>query len=148
MKLFTLNENVEETKILAINNYQQLEEIENQNLKNIEKEIFKKQISRVNFSDKNKSDNSLNDKNLNVNIFSEPTLEDNLFDIIYKLKHNTNMNLLIKTINKILLNEKKQPFNKENMVITLNSKELDKFDQKDKVKKNFSVEICYSLRED
>jgi len=148
MKLFTLNENVEETKILAINNYQQLEEIENQNLKNIEKEIFKKQISRVNFSDKNKSDNSLNDKNLNVNIFSEPTLEDNLFDIIYKLKHNTNMNLLIKTINKILLNEKKQPFNKENMVITLNSKELDKFLQKDKVKKNFSVEICYSLRED
>ncbi len=83
-----------------------------------------------------------------MNINSEPTLEDNLFDIIYKLKHNTNMNLLIKTINKILLNEKKQPFNKENMVITLNSKELDKFNQKDKVTKNFSVEICYSLRED
>ncbi len=109
--------------------------------------VREKQISTYKSNDKNSNEISLNERN-HGNYLSEPSLEDNLFDIIYKLKHNTNMNILIKTINKILTSHQKKPFNEKEMLICLNSKELDKFHKKNTVDKNFSVEISYSLRED
>ena len=123
---------------------QQLDEVESEinYIKSKEKQISTHKSKEINFSEV-----SLNERN-NGNYFSEPSLEDNLFDIIYKLKHNTNMNILIKTINKILTSHQKKSFNEKEMLICLNSKELDKFHKKNSVDKNFSVEISYSLRED
>ena len=72
---------------------------------------------------------------------------DNLFDIFYKLKHNTNLNILIKTINKILINEQKKPFDKSDLTIVLGAKELDKFNKLKKINPNFAVSISYSLYE-
>lgn len=80
-----------------------------------------------------------------VSNFSEPNESDNLFDIIYKLKHNTDLNILIKTINKILVKEGKQPFDKSDLAIALSAKELDKFSKHKSMNKNFAVSICYSL---
>ena len=83
----------------------------------------------------------------NNNFISEPNEADNLFDIIYKLKHNTDLNLLIKTINKILVNEGKQPFDKSDLSISLGASELDKFSKSKSMNKNFTVNIGFSLFE-
>ena len=91
--------------------------------------------------------NKKNDLEVQQNILSEPNEADNLFDIIYKLKHNTDLNLLIKTINKILINEQKQPFDKSDLSILLGAKELDKFTKFKQVNKNFGVSISFSLFE-
>jgi hypothetical protein len=81
------------------------------------------------------------------NKISEPNDNDNLFDIIYKLKHNTDLNVLVKTINKILINDGKQCFDKTDMTISLKAEELDKFSEAKDVNKNFDVIICYALNE-
>jgi hypothetical protein len=75
---------------------------------------------------------------------SEPNEDDNLFNIFYKLKHNTDLNIVVKTINKILINEAKQSFDKSDMIIMLTTKELDKFFAKG-MNKKFSVSITYAL---
>lgn len=81
------------------------------------------------------------------NKISEPNEDDNLFDIIYKLKHNTDLNILVKTINKILVNDGKKCFDKTDLTITLKAKELDKFSKTKDLSKDFGVNICYSLND-
>lgn len=63
-----------------------------------------------------------------------------LYEIIFKMKHNTNLNELIEKIN----NGQKKKLNKNKLKITLNSKELDKFEEKKKMD-NVSLTILYSL---
>ena len=63
-----------------------------------------------------------------------------LYEIIYKLKHNTDLNELINRIN-MELNEK---FDKKNMKIVLRSNELDKF-QEAKKYPDITTTIYYSL---
>ena len=68
------------------------------------------------------------------------TSSKSLYEIIYKLKHNTDLNELINRINIDLKNK----FDKKNCKIVLNSSEFDKFDQ---VKRypNLKTTIYYSL---
>lgn len=53
------------------------------------------------------------------------TSSKSLYEIIYKLKHNTDLNELITRINLDLRNK----FDKNKMKIVLNSTEFDKFDE-------------------
>lgn len=92
---------------------------------------------------KNPDENNLN--NSLQKIISEPNEEDNLFDIIFKLNHNTNLNILVATINKMLKKEGQKSFNKYDLNIFLSAKELDKFTKAKKVNKNFGMTINYSL---
>ena len=57
--------------------------------------------------------------------FEKMTSTKSLYEIIYKLKHNTDLNELINRINIYLKNK----FDKRNMEIVLNSYEFDKFDE-------------------
>ena len=63
-----------------------------------------------------------------------------LYEIIYKLKHNTDLNELINRINEDLENK----FDKKNMEIVLNSYEFDKYKQMKKYP-NVKTTIYYSL---
>ena len=65
-----------------------------------------------------------------------------LYEIIYKLKHNTDLNELIFKINQ----ELKKKFDKNNMKIELNSNEFDKFDEASK-HKDLKTTIFYSLED-
>lgn len=91
------------------------------------------------------------DKNLKtvsyLSYVSEPNEDDNLFDILFKLKHNTNLNVLINQINKIIKKQNKLPFDKTNMTISLSARELDKFSNVKKMHSSFAVQICYALLE-
>jgi protein-tyrosine phosphatase len=80
-----------------------------------------------------------------ISSISEPNEDDNLFDILFKLKHNTNLNVLINHINKIIKKQNKTPFDKTNMNISLTAKELDKFSKVKSMNPNFAVNICFSL---
>ena len=68
--------------------------------------------------------------------------EKSLYEIIFKMKHNTNLNELI---NKINLNSKTQ-LNRNKLKIILGKEELDKFEEKKKIK-DISIIIYYSLIE-
>jgi hypothetical protein len=95
----------------------------------------------------NINENRLDDQECIHHNLSEPNDCDNLFDIIYKLQHNTDLNLLTQTINKILVKDNKKPFNKSDLTIGLKANELDKFSKAKKVHKDFTVNITYSLSE-
>lgn len=138
----------EKKKREAQNNFNHLsdsdEEINYSNNKNsASKSKFKNKESR----ESGKSLPVVDLNNINLFHISEPNESDNLFDIFYKLKHNTNLNILIKTINKILINEQKKPFDKSDLTIVLGAKELDKFNKLKKINPNFAVSISYSLYE-
>ena len=70
------------------------------------------------------------------------TSTKSLYEIIYKLKHNTDLNELINRINIDLKNK----FDKKNMEIILNSYEFDKFDEASK-HPDLKTTIYYSLVE-
>jgi hypothetical protein len=150
---FTLQDNESDVspKNVKKRNFDHLEESDDEDKTNSENNKFKKNNTNINkIFTKNTFDiggGAGGGSNNYINNISEPNEDDNLFDIIYKLKHNTNLNILIKTINKILINEKKHAFDKNDMTIILTAKELDKFTNQKNVNKNFSVEICYSLYE-
>jgi hypothetical protein len=77
---------------------------------------------------------------------SEPNEQDNLFELIHKLNYNTNLNVLIRTINNIFKTCKRKQFDKKNLTLRLKPCELDKFQKKaKKVHEDFCVEILYSL---
>ena len=80
------------------------------------------------------------DKIMNITDKDRVTERNSLYEIIYKLKHNTDLNELINRIN-IDLDKK---FDKKNMEIVLNSYEFDKFKE---IKKypDVQVTIYYSL---
>ena len=71
--------------------------------------------------------NNIHDQNYNGDEFEKlrKNSTNSLSDIIYKLKHNTDLNELINRINIDLKNK----FDKRNMEIVLNSYEFDKFDE-------------------
>ena len=68
------------------------------------------------------------------------TESKSLYEIIYRLKHNTDLNELINRINEDLENK----FDKKNMEIVLNSYEFDKYKQMKKYP-NVKTTIYYSL---
>ena len=68
------------------------------------------------------------------------TATKSLYEIIYKLKHNTDLNELISRINQDL----KHKFDKNRMKILLNSAEFDKFDEAEKYP-DLKTTIYYSL---
>lgn len=63
-----------------------------------------------------------------------------LYEIIFKLKHNTNLNQLISTLNEI----SESKLDGQNLVITLQPNELDKYSEKKKEYK-CNLSIFYSL---
>ena len=84
-------------------------------------------------------------KNMLANLSTENgdcNNEKSLYEIIFKMKHNTNLNELI---NKINLNSKTQ-LNRNKLKIILGKEELDKFEEKKKIK-DISIIIYYSLIE-
>jgi len=85
-----------------------------------------------------------NSQNRMIDIHSEEKLGNtkSLYEIIYKLKHNTDLNELINRINE----ELREKFDKKNMKIVLKSEEFDKFNE---IKKypDITTTIYYSLLE-
>ena len=88
------------------------------------------------------SDNRIIEDYTNKDKNEKITSTKSLYEIIYKLKHNTDLNELINRINIDLKNK----FDKKNMVIILNSDEFDKFDEASKYP-NLKTYIYYSLVE-
>jgi hypothetical protein len=79
-----------------------------------------------------------------VPVFDNPEIE-RLFNIIEKLDHNTDLNVIIDTISKLKITAKS--FTRENLNIILQASELDKFDNEKKMLKDFCVQINFSLQE-
>ena len=87
-----------------------------------------------------------------INMFPDDKNEDNkimlkhagtsLYEIIYKLKHNTDLNELINRINSN--SNLKQKFDKNSMEIKLKSNEFDKFNEI-KEYSNLEMTVFYSL---
>ena len=93
--------------------------------------------------DDKKDEKEDNSQNRMIDIISEEGKlggEKSLYEIIYKLKHNTDLNELINRINE----ELKEKFDKKNMKIVLKSYELDKFEEKKKYP-DITTTIYYSL---
>ena len=85
-----------------------------------------------------------NSQNRMIDIHSEEKLGNtkSLYEIIYKLKHNTDLNELINRIN----DELREKFDKKNMKIVLKTDEFDKFNEKKKYP-DITTTIYYSLLE-
>ena len=150
-------------------NPQELEEIRNHQgirEKEINNNIYKPKYSfdlydtmsnntkQINTNINNNNDkNSLDDKkedyseqrilegNTDRDKIERITSTKSLYEIIYKLKHNTDLNELIDRINVDLRNNK---FDKNNCEIVLNSWEFDKFEQSKKYPE-LKTTIYYSL---
>ena len=117
--------------------------IESKSKKELDIDVFKNIINRI-------SETKTNNKKIyafydNINKDNSDNLKPgitSLYEIIYKLKHNTDLNELI---NKINSNSNfTHQFDKNNMEIKLNSYELDKF-QEIKDHNNLVMSIYYSL---
>jgi hypothetical protein len=89
------------------------------------------------YSEQRILDNTERDK---MDKIDKITSSKSLYEIIYKLKHNTDLNELINRINIDLKNK----FDKKNCKIVLNSSEFDKFDQLKRYP-NLKTTIYYSL---
>ena len=72
--------------------------------------------------------------------FEKFTATKSLYEIIYRLKHNTDLNELITRINQDLKNK----FDKNKMRIELNSSEFDKFEEASKYP-DLKIKIYYNL---
>ena len=151
-------------KNIKANNYQESEEIvdEQINEKNINTKLDyikpKYTFTDYNLNIQINKNNLINDNEINNeekrNDYSENRIMDiitdrekkpsnkSLYEIIYRLKHNTDLNELIDKINMILENK----FDKKNMEIVLNSYEFDKYKQINKYP-DIKVTIYYSLLE-
>ena len=81
--------------------------------------------------------------NTNEDGINKPVVAS-LFEIIYKLKHNSDLNELINKINNNLNLNMTHKFDKENMEIQLSSNEFDKFKEK-KEYNNLIMTIFFSL---
>ena len=81
--------------------------------------------------------------NTNEDDINKPVVAS-LFEIIYKLKHNSDLNELINKINNNLNLNMAHKFDKENMEIQLSSNEFDKFQEK-KEYNNLEMTIFFSL---
>jgi hypothetical protein len=113
-----------------------------------------RQINNLNFciindkltvDDNKKEDCSgirINERNTERDKIEKITSSKSLYEIIYKLKHNTDLNELITRINMDLDNK----FDKKDMEIVLNSFEFDKFDEVNKYP-DLKTTIYYSLVE-
>jgi len=99
-----------------------------QNNENFSKEILKSQII------------SGNEENISLSY-----KVSNLTDLMYKLNYNTCIEKIIDTLNSILMEEKKQLFDKNDFNITLKKHEFDKFFNVDDVDDDFMLNIKYSL---
>ena len=86
------------------------------------------------------SENRIIEGNSDRGGFEKITSTKSLYEIIYRLKHNTDLNELINRINMDLKNK----FDKKNMEIILNSYEFDKFDEASKYS-DLKTTIYYSL---
>ena len=162
-KFYDKSESFIEKNIKA-NNYQESKEV-------VDEQINEKDINtkldyikpKYTFTDYNlniqiNKNNLINDNEINNeekrNDYSENRIMDiitdrekkpsnkSLYEIIYRLKHNTDLNELIDKINMILENK----FDKKNMEIVLNSYEFDKYKQINKYP-DIKVTIYYSLLE-
>ena len=104
----------------------------------------KMNIDEINTEDKKdiKEDNSQNRMIDSLSEEGKLGNEKSLYEIIYKLKHNTDLNELINRINL----ELKEKFDKKNMKIVLKSHELDKFAEAKKYP-DITTTIYYSLLE-
>ena len=127
-----------------------------ENNNNSEFEDFQK--NKNSFTEKDMNNNNINIINTNVEKNSYEMSEDrlaeedenekqekvsgtkSLYEIIYKLKHNTDLNELIFKINQFLKNK----FDKNRMKIVLNSTEFDKFEEAKK-HPDLKTSIYYSL---
>ena len=151
-----LNADAEEDKYI----HQELEEIKNQQgirEKEINNTTCKPKYSfdlyeNVSNNSRNVNNNNEEDKkeycsefriiegNTERDRIEKITSTKSLYEIIYKLKHNTDLNELINRINIDL----KKKFDKKNMEIVLNSLEFDKFDEAKKYP-DLKTTIYYSL---
>ena len=114
------------------------------------KKQYIKMNSRLNIDEMIMNDNQENleddddSQNRMIDTHSEGKFGNakSLYEIIYKLKHNTDLNELINRIN----DELKEKFDKKNMKIVLKSNEFDKFKE---IKKypEITTTIYYSLLE-
>ena len=86
---------------------------------------------------------------LNVDSKSSPEIKnpeiESLNNIINKLNHNTDLNLIVDVIK--TFKSKENFFIKNDLNIFLFSSELDKFDNVKKMMKNFTVQINYTIEE-
>jgi len=121
-----------------------MEKFKNTLTKNIKKKSNDIIDNDLTFNEK-KEEECDNSQNRLIDIISEDGKIGNaksLYEIIYKLKHNTDLNELINRINM----ELKEKFDKKNMKIVLKSHELDKFSEQKKYP-DISMTIYYSLLE-
>jgi len=72
---------------------------------------------------------------------------DKIYEIIDSLNHNTDLNVLIDTINNVRMNERKPLFKKNNLHLSFNSYEVDKFTQAKKMHPDFAVDLYFELLE-
>lgn len=72
---------------------------------------------------------------------------DKIYEIIDSLNYNTDLNVLIDTINLVRMNQKKPLFKKNNLHMSFNSFEVDKFSQAKKMEPDFAVDIYFELLE-
>ena len=108
---------------------------------NVDIKDDKVNVSESKTNNYNKINMFQNDSNDNNNIISK-TVGTSLYEIIYKLKHNTDLNELINRINSN--SNLTHKFDKNNMEIKLKSYEFDKF-QEIKEYSNLEMSIFYSL---
>ena len=100
-----------------------------------------KEINNKMLSDENNNKIDESDNNLTGSLDSRPSQSKSLYEIIYKLKHNTDLNELINHINnEVTLKH----FDKNNLTIKLGMIDFDKFQEKKEYKK-LDLEIYYGL---
>lgn len=90
------------------------------------------------------------DDNAKVNEDKTKNIDENemdVFQIIDSLNHSTDLNKIIKAINKIMSKKSKQLISSNDFDMILYANDLDKFKKVKKMMKNFSITINYNMSE-
>lgn len=70
---------------------------------------------------------------------------DKIYEIIDSLNNDTDLNILIDTINNIRSKDNKSTFNKQNLHMSFSGHEVDKFFQAKKMHPDFAVDLYFEL---
>lgn len=134
------------------NNYNKGKEVE---MSKINKKTRKKSSSynekdserdlKGNSSDENDDD----DNNSEYNNTNVEDIEDDcdVFQIIDSLDHSSDLNKVIEAVNEVNLKKGRPLIEKKKITISLNSEELDKFEEKKKMKPDFRMDISFNLHD-
>lgn len=138
-----ISNNVKEIELSKVKNKKTRKKSVSYNEKDSERDLKGDNSSNEDDDDDDYNNSDYNNTNINDN--EEEDLD--VFQIIDSLDHSSDLNKVIEAVNGVNLKKGRPLIEKKKIVISLNSDELDKFEEKNKMKPDFRMDISFNLHD-